>query len=530
MRTLITSVVIFVSLLIPVCQQAQTPFVFPSSTDGMLTLLDRLVEQRQGYVDKRWARVDSLRKVIAHTTATQPLLDKYFELGQMEFELSSDSAIVTANHAIAIAAAAGDSVAVERFKIFRALQFFDAGSPLEGLKDLDNLRQKGVDESNRKLFARNMAIILVTMGAFFENESTPSHENMKTGGSYARQWAGMCQDGSPEQLFARSLMYMSEGKPVQMAAAASDCAQKAEFTQFEYTRSHIMLAEYYWAIGRIDEAIYHYAVSAIANVYNANLEGLALLRLGELLYSEGDTARAHLYLAAALQNAVEANLKFNLMRINNAYMEVSRIVDSKRHQMFYMLGACVLVLLVMLVFLLKAIRDKKIELKTLRITERKLARANLVKETYITEFLNLSSSYIEILEEYNKMCSRKLTAGQLDSLRATLKDGKVLDEARKKFYDVFDAALFHLLPDFVDRMNDLLLPDKKFDLPAGVLNTELRLAALLRLGIGDVTDIARFLGIAPNTIYTYRNKLRSRAIDRTTMEDDIRAIGAIENP
>ncbi len=78
----------------------------------------------------------------------------------------------------------------------------------------------------------------------------------------------------------------------------------------------------------------------------------------------------------------------------------------------------------------------------------------------------------------------------------------------------------------MNEVNKLLLPDKQFPVDT-VFNTELRILALTRLGIDDSATIARFLGISTNTIYTYRNKMRSRAIDRTTFDDEIKQIDAV---
>ena len=217
------------------------------------------------------------------------------------------------------------------------------------------------------------------------------------------------------------------------------------------------------------------------------------------------------------------------MRINEAYMEVGRIVESQKYRWIYALGAFMALLIIAFIIVYRILQGKRQQVKKLKQTEEQLARANLAKETYISEFMNLSSSYIEILEEYNKMCRRKLTAGQTEDLMAYIKSGKVLEEARKKFYDVFDEALFHLFPDFVEQVNRLLQPDKKIvTTDPTALTTELRVAAMSRLGIEDAAVIARFLGISTNTIYTYRNKLRTRAINRATIEEDLRHIGLVE--
>ena len=103
----------------------------------------------------------------------------------------------------------------------------------------------------------------------------------------------------------------------------------------------------------------------------------------------------------------------------------------------------------------------------------------------------------------------------------------MLAEQSQMFYKIFDNAFIHIYPSFVSEVNNLLMEDKRFDLPEMKLNTELRILAFLRLGIDDSEQIARFLGLSLNTIYTYRNRLKGRAITRDTFDDDVMKIGAI---
>lgn len=56
------------------------------------------------------------------------------------------------------------------------------------------------------------------------------------------------------------------------------------------------------------------------------------------------------------------------------------------------------------------------------------------------------------------------------------------------------------------------------------LDTELRIFALMRLGISDGTCVSRFLRCSFSTVYNYRTKMRNRAIDRENFERDVMAI------
>lgn len=136
---------------------------------------------------------------------------------------------------------------------------------------------------------------------------------------------------------------------------------------------------------------------------------------------------------------------------------------------------------------------------------------------------------MEGLEEFNRITRRKLAAGQVDDLLNIIKSGKMIDEQRKKFDDIFDDAFLAIYPTFINDVNALLAPEKRVVTPAkNVLTTELRVLAFTRLGVDDTAQVARFLGVTLNTVYTYRNKLRNKAIRRDTFDADVMKIGIIE--
>ena len=169
------------------------------------------------------------------------------------------------------------------------------------------------------------------------------------------------------------------------------------------------------------------------------------------------------------------------------------------------------------------------EMTRLERMKSRLAESNKVKETYIGQFLSLCSIYMEKQEEFHKLVSRKIAAGQVEDLYAMVKSGKILDEQERIFYDVFDDVFMHMYPTFIDDVNALMADDRRIVLSDdGRLNTELRILAFMRLGIDDSAKVARFLGLSLNTIYTYRNKLKSRALRRDEFEADVMRIGQIE--
>lgn len=141
------------------------------------------------------------------------------------------------------------------------------------------------------------------------------------------------------------------------------------------------------------------------------------------------------------------------------------------------------------------------------------------------DYLNLHASLTEKIEDTLRTLRRKISAGQIDEVRALLKSNKLLDENAILFNRVFDNTVLTLFPDFITNVNKLFLPDKHIpQTDDGQLTPELRILALSAIGIDDTTTTARFLGLSHNTIYTYRNRLRSRALNRDSLIADVRTI------
>ena len=126
----------------------------------------------------------------------------------------------------------------------------------------------------------------------------------------------------------------------------------------------------------------------------------------------------------------------------------------------------------------------------------------------------------------SKLVSRKIAAGQTDELLKLIKSGKFTEEQNDDFYKIFDNAFLDLYPDFVDEINKLLREEEQMAVKKGAgLPTELRIYAFVRLGVEESTRISQILHYSVSTIYTYRNRMRNKAINRDTFDEDVMRIG-----
>ncbi|MDR2449871.1 MAG: DUF6377 domain-containing protein, partial [Prevotellaceae bacterium] len=159
-----------------------------------------------------------------------------------------------------------------------------------------------------------------------------------------------------------------------------------------------------------------------------------------------------------------------------------------------------------------------------------LSEVNHIKEEYIAQFFDICSGYIDKLEDYRKMLYKKAGSNQHEELFKILKSTTLVDEERKKLYETFDTIFLNLYPSFVEDFNSLLIHEEQVVLKPGErLNTELRIFALIRLGITDSMKIAGFLRYSLSTIYNYRTKARNNAIvSRDEFDEMLMNIGAIQ--
>ena len=158
-----------------------------------------------------------------------------------------------------------------------------------------------------------------------------------------------------------------------------------------------------------------------------------------------------------------------------------------------------------------------------------LKDSNRVKDEYITRFLQLCSEYIDKLDNYRIKINRKVKANQFDDIKKMTSSQQMKEDELKELFDNFDKVFLRLFPNFVSDFNALLKPDERIVLPEeNKLNTDLRIFALIRLGIDESSRIADFLRYSPNSIYNYRARIKNKAIgDRDDFERCVKEIGIL---
>ncbi|MBR2456180.1 MAG: hypothetical protein IKB31_03340, partial [Bacteroidaceae bacterium] len=158
----------------------------------------------------------------------------------------------------------------------------------------------------------------------------------------------------------------------------------------------------------------------------------------------------------------------------------------------------------------------------LKFTNEELEQTGKIKEVYIARYLDRCVAYLDKLEQYRRSLAKLAMASRVEDLYTSIKSDQFIRDERKAFYNEFDRSFLDLFPNFIQSFNNLLQEDGRIYPKSGeLLTTELRIFALIRLGVTDSNQIAHFLSYSLATIYNYRSKLRNRALNKDTFEEEV---------
>ncbi|MGB3103850.1 DUF6377 domain-containing protein [Sphingobacterium siyangense] len=307
-------------------------------------------------------------------------------------------------------------------------------------------------------------------------------------------------------------------------------------------------------------------ISAACDIKNAIKENTSMQALAFLLHQQGYIDESYMCIKSSLEDAIFCNAKFRTYEVSQIFPIIDTSYQEhqkqKKEQLFtFLIVASVLSILLILaiIYVYKQMRkvsrfrlelfkanqdlnklndelqtkneEYKIVNNKLSKTNNLLYESNHIKEVYIGHFLDICSMYITKLEKFQTLIKKMIMRDKISELLNLVKSNERIDKEKKELFNTFDHIFLHLFPSFVDDLNSLLTEDGKIMLKTNeLLNTELRIFALIRLGVNDSSKIAGFLHCSLNTIYTYRAKIKSKAIiDKDEFDKNIMQIGTIKS-
>jgi hypothetical protein len=308
-----------------------------------------------------------------------------------------------------------------------------------------------------------------------------------------------------------------------------------------------LLGYMYQQAGCKEQCREYYMISGIADLEycirdNASMQSLALI-----YFEQGDIASAYRFIHYAIEDALLCNVRYRMSEastyypiINATYQEQERKQLARLYTSLVIISLLLIILAVSLVVFyrqnhklsrmrreLSETNRKLNELnQQLTLTNSNLQESNLVKEEYIAHFFDVCSAYVDKLETYRRILNKHAKHERIDEMLKIL-DFNIIEQELDELYRKFDAIFLNLYPAFVEDFNAIRPDSDKIILKHGeLMNTELRIFALIRLGINDSVKIASFLRYSLSAIYNYRVKARKCChVDKKAFEELLMKMG-----
>lgn len=286
------------------------------------------------------------------------------------------------------------------------------------------------------------------------------------------------------------------------------------------------LAYIYTTLKKEEPAIYYLALAAIYDIRSSTRETVALRNLANLLYRKGDVERAYRFVKIALEDAEFYNAQHRKLEVGNVLpiIEGQQLMkaENQKQQLWYFLGGISLLVIIAVILLIitvgqyhKLKKVKELLLKSnhnLKESNKLLHDSNRIKEKYIAYYFNINAGHIERIGRIQNTIQRKLSLKQYESLADFANHDLNLKKETEELNINFDRIVLSLFPNFITEFNKLFEPEDQIVLKEGeLLNNELRIFALIRMGISDNEKIARILNYSVNTIYTYKTRIRNKS-------------------
>lgn len=521
------------------------------SLDSLLNVLDKTIKEADTYVQIKENKLHELKK---EARKTPPVSVERYHLNNdiyLEYKAySSDSALHYLNENMLLARQLNDKERELKIQLELSYLLSSIGMYMEAADILNSIDRQTLPSSLLGYYYTCYEHVYFEAGAAQPRYKMFASRYAKLSHAYRDSMQVTLDPSSATYLWLRETQLREAGKYDEALEFSDRRLAEASFGTPQYALVAYQRFRLFESMGKKDEHLYYLVLSAISDVRSAIKEQSSLMVLAQELNRKGDLKRAYDYINFSweISQFYKTRLRSwmnitSLSMINGNYQDI--IKQQNRELLIYITCVALLALLLVIALIyiyrqmkalsiakkgLQEVNERLFSLneeleevnRHLRSTNLELSESNLIKEAYIARFFKLCSVYVDRLQAYRKLVNKKLQRGQVaELLKMTHLSNDIVTVEVQELYANFDSAFLHLFPNFVESLNALLLPDEQIVLkPDELLNTELRIFALIRLGIKDSSQIAELLHYSVNTIYNYRSRVKTKArVSRDDFED-----------
>lgn len=517
-----------------------------ADTNGeLIQRIDSIIDNITQIYGKKQARIDFYKSMAHKSQKPETLLSAYDKLYDEYFVFQLDSAMVYADKAITLADRIGDKFHHDKCRIEKASLLGVGGLYGEAVALLDEIDSTHLD--NKLRFDYTIAYYFIyTYWADYCHDYYYSPRYHERANNYLKQAVTMLRptDSYYNFFWGEYFIYVERNDKRALEHYFKTLSTAPVESRW-YAMASYAIANNYSANNNNNKYEEYMLRACISDLLNCTRENLAMQDLAMYLFKKGDDniLLAERYINFAMDDAKNYN---NRLRIIEISQKLPVIVSTYREKLssqnnimrFALFGVSILFafVVVLLYFysrqnqllarqrhelsesnnLLSSLNDK------LNTLNSRLLDTNSRRERLAKLYIDLCAKYIDRLSKFETLVKRKIKVGQVNDLLNTASSSRLSEEDAATFMNSFDTAFLDLYPSFVDEFNALLRTNEQI-VPShkGRLTTELRIYALIRLGVKESSEIAALLFYTPRTIYNYRSTIKSRAINRETFECDV---------
>lgn len=525
-----------------------------SRADSLLLKLDRAIKERPAYMRQKELKIEDLKKQLLRGATGE---DRFSLLGTLLDEYRSfntDSALHVAQERERIALRLQNKQHIDNARMNMADVMAMTGMYKETMDVMKTISANRLPEDLRPYYYH----IYRTVYGLMADYAVTEHEKKlytEITDKYRDSLLIVNKDNLLIQTLIKSDQYNFYNEPDKAIRLLTDyLAQQVDYIH-DVAICAYTLSESYRLKGDKEKEKEYLIVSAIADMETAVREYISLRKLAVLLYQEGDIERAYSYVKICMEDAAACNARLRKLEIleifpiiNDAYQQKTEKQQEQMKWALISISLLSLFLLLAIFYVYKQMKkvaaarrevisanrrlkelNEELHQSNARLKEanRSIAENSYLKEEYIGRYMDQCSVYLEKMDNYRRSLGKIAATGNVEELYKNIKSSKFIEGELKDFYANFDNTFLQLFPTFVEDFNALLADGEQISLKSNErMNTELRIFALIRLGITDSVKIAQFLRYSVTTIYNYRTKVRNKAVgDRDRLEQEVMKIG-----
>ena len=517
------------------------------NTDSLLKVLDEVVANHKQYSTQKEEKILQLKALLRITTSSEQQFVVCGQLIDEYYYYQKDSALVYAKRSIKIANQIHDNNRLISARIKLASINGSIGmykEALEIFRDINITNYPGLKVE----YYNEYAILYGYMGFYAVTDQDRRMYNQLNKLYYDSLVVIIPRDTSLYVL-AKTGVYFTDNQHEKafglLNAAYLRCNDMHERAKLAYN-----IGTVYGNRKDTKRETLWLTISSINDLGSVTKEYVSLRILAYKLFQQGDIDRAYNYMSCALEDALFCNARLRTHEISLMMPIIDKAYQHQTRTKQQILTISTIVVSVLSLFLLIAIWRVYRQMKKLAMARKELAQvndhlsdlnerllenndslteANVIKEEYIVKYMDQCSLYIDKMDEYRRNLQKMVNSGKMEDLLLRIKSKTFIEDEVAEFYLNFDKTFIQLFPDFIEKLNKLLIPSEQIHPKAGqILNLELRIYALIRLGINDSVKIAAFLRCSANTIYNYRTRNRNNAVvHRDSFEEQVMQIGVM---